>query len=92
VCSSDLWIHISKDEQLARFEARAQNPHKRWKLTEEDWRNRDKWDDYLCAVNDMIMETSKEHAPWTIISGNHKKYARIQAIETVIESLERALD
>jgi len=86
------WIHISKDEQLARFEARAQNPHKRWKLTEEDWRNRDKWDDYLCAVNDMIMETSKEHAPWTIISGNHKKYARIQAIETVIESLERALD
>ncbi|HOD48441.1 MAG TPA: polyphosphate:AMP phosphotransferase [Candidatus Hydrogenedentes bacterium] len=77
------WIHISKEEQLARFEARQNTPHKRWKITDEDWRNRKRWDDYWIAVSDMIEQTSTLQAPWTIIAGNDKRYARMQALETV---------
>lgn len=86
------WINISKEEQMNRFKARSQDPHKHWKLTEEDWRNRDKWDDYVAAVNEMIVRTSTEFAPWTIVSGNDKYFARVQVIETVCEAIERALD
>lgn len=86
------WINITKEEQLVRFKARSQDPHKNWKLTEEDWRNRDKWDDYVDAVNEMIVRTSTEIAPWTIVSGNDKYYARVQVLETVCDAIERALD
>lgn len=86
------WLHISKEEQLQRFEARANNPHKQWKLTEEDWRNRDKWDRYEHAVNDMILETSTKEAPWTIIAANDKRHARVKGIETVCAAIEKALD
>jgi polyphosphate:AMP phosphotransferase len=82
------WLHITKDEQLARFKAREQTPYKRWKLTDEDWRNREKWDDYAMATNDMVQHTSTLHAPWTLIEGNDKRYARIRVIRTLCKSLE----
>ncbi|MCP4639328.1 MAG: polyphosphate:AMP phosphotransferase [bacterium] len=85
------WVHISKEEQLARFEARKVNPHKQWKITDEDWRNREKWDDYWHAVSGMIERTSTAHAPWTIIAGNDKRHARLQALRTVVEGVSAAL-
>ncbi|MCC6143691.1 MAG: polyphosphate:AMP phosphotransferase [Candidatus Hydrogenedentes bacterium] len=86
------WIHISKEEQLARFEARQKDPTKLWKITEEDWRNREKWDAYLHAAADMIEQTSTTHAPWTVVEGNDKHFARIKALETVYARLHAALD
>lgn len=85
------WVHITKDEQLARFKAREQTPYKRWKLTEEDWRNRDKWDDYEMAVNDMVQHTSTLEAPWLLIEGNNKRYARVKVLEALCERLSAAL-
>jgi polyphosphate kinase 2 (PPK2 family) len=86
------WVHITKDEQLARFQAREKVPYKRWKLTEEDWRNRDKWDDYEHAVHDMVQHTSTLNAPWTLVEGNDKYYARIKAIGTLADRLEGRLN
>lgn len=85
------WLHISKEEQLQRFEARQQTEHKQWKITGEDWRNRERWDEYWDAVSDMIDRSSTAHAPWTIIEGNDKRYARIKALETVIASVKHRL-
>ncbi len=85
------WVHIDRDEQLARFQAREQTPHKQHKITEEDYRNRDKWDAYEHAVNDMIERTSTEYAPWYTIAGNDKAFARTQALEIFCERLEKAL-
>ena len=85
------WVQIDKDTQLARFKERQENPEKQWKITDEDWRNREKWDQYEIAVDEMIAKTSTENAPWYIISSNNKYYARIQAIETVIHTLENLL-
>lgn len=86
------WIHIDKDTQLARFEERQRNPEKQWKITEEDWRNREKWDQYQEAVDEMIQRTSTKAAPWYIIQSNNKYYARIQAIELVIKEIEKNLN
>ncbi len=86
------WLHVSSDEQLARFKAREETPHKRWKLTDEDWRNREKWLDYERAVNDMVQHTSTLHAPWTLVEGNDKRFARVKVIRTLCEQLETALD
>jgi polyphosphate kinase 2 (PPK2 family) len=85
------WIHISKDEQLRRFESRASDKIRNWKLTEEDWRNREKWDQYTQAVEDMILKTSTLTAPWTIVEGNSKYYARIKVLRTLVEKLKREL-
>jgi len=85
------WVHISKDEQLARFESRRMTPHKAWKLTDEDWRNREKWDQYEEAVEDMIAKTSTDIAPWTVIPGNDKRYTRIAVLKTVVKRLSHAL-
>ncbi len=85
------WMHISKEEQLQRFEARQNTPEKQWKITEEDWRNREKWDAYWEAVSDMIEKTSTIQAPWTIVEGNDKKFARLRVLRTVIERLAPAL-
>jgi polyphosphate kinase 2 (PPK2 family) len=87
-----LWFHISPDEQLRRFEARKQTPHKSWKLTEEDWRNREKWDQYELAVEDMLQKTSTVTAPWTIIEGNDKYWERVKTQRTVIEALAAELE
>ena len=86
------WVHISKDEQLERFHAREQTPHKRWKLTEEDWRNREKWDDYERAVNDIVEHTSTHSAPWVLVEGNDKRYSRIKVISTFCDRLEAILE
>jgi len=85
------WIHISKEEQLRRFELRQETPHKKWKITEEDWRNRDRWDDYYQAVSEIVHRTSTARAPWTVVEGEQKLYARIKALKTVIAAVESAL-
>ena len=86
------WLHISKEEQLKRFQARQKLAHKQWKITDEDWRNRERWDDYWRAVSDMIERTSTVHAPWTIIEANNKLYARIKALKVVVKRLKAAVD
>jgi polyphosphate:AMP phosphotransferase len=85
------WMHITKDEQLRRFEERKDTPYKTWKLTDEDWRNREKWDEYQIAVNDMVERTSTRHAPWVLVEANDKNYARVKVIRTVCEKLEQRL-
>lgn len=88
---SKFWIHIAKDEQLRRFKERQKISFKNYKITDEDWRNRKKWDDYKTAVNDMVVHTSTEFAPWTIVAGNDKQFARIQILKTICDNLERVL-
>ncbi|MBK8908021.1 MAG: polyphosphate kinase [Rhodospirillales bacterium] len=85
------WLHITKDEQLARFRAREQVEYKRWKLTEEDWRNRQKWDLYDAAVNDMVERTSTTLAPWTLVEANEKRFARIKVLQTITDGLKAAI-
>jgi AMP-polyphosphate phosphotransferase len=85
------WLHIDKDEQLRRFKEREKIAYKQYKITEEDYRNREKWDDYELAVNDMVERTSTEYAPWTLIEGNDKRFARIKAIKTLCERLEEVV-
>jgi polyphosphate kinase 2 (PPK2 family) len=67
---------------------RQENPSKQWKITEEDWRNREKWDQYESAVNEMLVRTSTTYAPWVVVEGNCKYYARIKVLKTVVEALE----
>ena len=86
------WMQIDKEEQRKRFEERQKNPEKQWKITEEDWRNRDKWDAYEEAVNEMLIRTSTPEAPWVIVEGNCKYYARIKVLEAVIEAIEKRLE
>ena len=86
------WVQIDKDTQLARFTDRQNNPEKQWKITDEDWRNREKWDDYEVAVNEMLQKTSTAYAPWHILESADKKYARIKALKIVIEEIEKALE
>ena len=86
------WLAISKEEQLSRFKAREEIEFKRFKITEEDWRNREKWDAYSEAVCDMVDRTSTDIAPWTLVEANDKKYARIKVLRTFCERLEAALD
>jgi polyphosphate:AMP phosphotransferase len=85
------WLHIDKDEQLRRFQEREKIPHKRWKITDADWRNREKWDCYLDAVNEMLYRTSTEHAPWTIVESNCKLHARVKTLDTISKAIESAL-
>lgn len=82
------WMHIDKDEQERRFKERQENPEKQWKITDEDWRNREKWDQYEDAVNEMLMRTSTDYAPWVVVEGNDKYYARIKVLRTVVEAIE----
>lgn len=86
------WLHITKEEQLARFTARQQTPFKAWKLTEEDWRNREKWEAYEVGVNDMIARCSTRMAPWTLIEANDKRFARVKVLRTVADALQAALE
>ncbi|GBG12575.1 polyphosphate kinase [Novimethylophilus kurashikiensis] len=86
------WLQISKDEQLKRFEERKEVAFKRFKITEEDWRNREKWDQYQAAVCDMIDRTSTDYAPWTIVEANDKNYARIKILKTLCERIEKGLE
>ncbi len=87
-----LYLHISKEVQLQRFRARLSDPLRRWKLSEEDIRNRDRWSDYLVATDEMFAKTSTVQNPWIVIPGNDKKYARLAVIETVVQALSRGVD
>ena len=86
------WIHIDQDTQLARFTDRQNTPEKQWKITEEDWRNREKWPQYEVAVDEMLQKTSTKNAPWFIIESNDKKYARIKTLRIVVSELEKACE
>jgi polyphosphate kinase 2 (PPK2 family) len=86
------WIHISRDEQLRRFEERQRTGYKSWKLTDEDWRNRAKWGAYEEAVEEMLLRTSTRTAPWTLIEGNDKLWARVRVLEKLVEVLSAELD
>ncbi len=86
------WIHIGEDEQLRRFQAREEDELKSWKLTDEDWRNREKWDLYSKAVNEMILKTSTVTAPWTIVEGNCKWHARVKVLRTLVDKLSQELN
>ncbi len=85
------WLHIDKEEQARRFQDRQDNPEKSWKITDEDWRNREKWDLYEKAVDEMLVRTSTADAPWIIVEGNDKLYARIKVLETVVNALEKRM-
>ena len=85
------WLQFDKDEQERRFRERMENPEKQWKITDEDWRNREKWDQYEQAVDDMLVHTSTTYAPWIIVEGNNKYYARIKVLESVIDAIEKRL-
>ena len=85
------WLAIGKDEQLARFEARAGTEYKQYKITSEDWRNREKWDLYHDAIGEMIDRTSTPDAPWTLIEAQDKRWARVKVLETLVERLEAEL-
>ncbi len=86
-----LWLHIDPDEQLRRFRNREETPHKRWKISPDDWRNRKQWDRYAVAVNDMVAATDSPAAPWHLVPANDKRAARIMIFDIVIKALERAL-
>ena len=86
------WVHIDKDTQLQRFTDRQNNPEKRWKITDEDWRNREKWDLYEEAIDEMLQKTNTRFAPWYILESVDKKYARIKALKIIVEQLENALN
>lgn len=86
------WIHIDQDTQLARFTDRENTPEKQWKITDEDWRNREKWDKYEIAIDEMLQKTSTKNAPWYIIESNDKKYARIKTLKIIVKALEKACE
>jgi polyphosphate kinase 2 (PPK2 family) len=86
------WLHITSDEQLTRFTQRQEIPYKRWKLTDQDWRNRDKWPSYGAAVQDMVERTSTLGAPWTLVEANCKRHARLKVLRTVADALEQAVE
>ena len=86
------WVQIDKRTQLKRFKERQATPEKQWKITDEDWRNREKWDKYETAIDEMIQKTSTEFAPWYVLESVDKKYARIKALEIVVEQLKKTCE
>jgi polyphosphate:AMP phosphotransferase len=85
------WLHVSKAEQLRRFRDRSRTSYKRWKITDEDWRNRKRWPEYTVAVNDTVARTSTTIAPWTLVEGDEKNFARVKVLKTLADRLERRL-
>lgn len=86
------WMEVSPEEQLRRFQGRQDNPLKNWKITDEDWRNREKWDVYEDYIDRMISATNMPSAPWVVVESEDKKYARLKVLRTIVETLERELD
>lgn len=87
-----LYLHVTKDEQLARFKRREADPYKHWKISDEDWRNRKKWNEHNRAAEEMFERTSTEIAPWTVIPANFKWMARVRAVKSVLDAVGKALD
>lgn len=92
ICLCKFWLHISPEEQLRRFKERARLAHKKHKITDEDWRNREKWKPYSAAVDEMVARTSTHFAPWSLVSANDKRHARVSVLKTVCDALEETLD
>jgi polyphosphate kinase 2 (PPK2 family) len=86
------WLQIDKREQLRRFHLRQEDPQKNWKITSEDWRNREKWENYMPAIEEMVERTSTDNAPWTIVPSNDKRFARLYVLQKVIEAMEESLE
>ena len=86
------WLHIDKDEQEKRFKERMEDPAKQWKITDEDWRNREKWDAYEKAVDEMLVRTSTTYAPWEIVEANSKYFARVKVLRTVVDAMEKEIE
>lgn len=86
-----VYLHITKDEQLSRFKRREGDPYKHWKITEEDWRNRKKWDAHNAAADDMFERTSTEHAPWKVIPANFKWFARVETVKAVYKRVSKLI-
>ena len=86
------WLHIDQEEQLRRFQEREQTEYKNWKITAEDWRNREKWGQYEAAAEEMLFRTSPAVAPWTIVEGNDKRYARVKVLKTVLSTVKSLLE
>lgn len=86
------WLHISPEEQLKRFHEREQTPYKQYKITEEDWRNREKWSEYSQAVNEMVFRTGTDYSPWHLIGADNKYAARIEILQTVVDQLTNAIN
>lgn len=85
------WLHVTKQEQLRRFKSRETDPYRSYKLTDEDWRNRAKWDTYAQAVEDMVLHCSTPYAPWTVVEANNKYYSRVKVVSTVVKAIEQRL-
>ena len=85
------WVNVSPDEQLNRFNARKEDPNKQWKITDEDWRNREKYEQYCSAIDDMFRLTSTENAPWTVLEGDDKLYARVKSLTVIRDRLKERL-
>ena len=85
------WLHVDRDEQLRRFRQREQTPYKKYKVTDEDYRNREHWDHYCTAVNEMVQRTSTDFAPWTLVSSNDKRFSRITVLHTICDELAKHL-
>jgi polyphosphate kinase 2 (PPK2 family) len=85
------WLAIGKDEQAECFKAREETGYKRHRITDEDWRNREKWDEYAAAVCDMVDQTSTSIAPWTLVEANDKYFARVKVLKTICNRLEDSL-
>jgi polyphosphate kinase 2 (PPK2 family) len=85
------WLQVSKDEQLRRFKSRESDPFKEYKITEQDWRNREQWNDYQLAADEMLRRTHSDVAPWTLVSANDKNHARLEVLETARRALESRL-
>jgi polyphosphate kinase 2 (PPK2 family) len=79
------WLEIDKDEQLKRFKQRVDDPQKVWKITDEDWRNRKKWEQYTDAIDEMLARTHTDYAPWTVIESDNKWFARVKTMRTLVE-------
>jgi polyphosphate kinase 2 (PPK2 family) len=85
------WMHVSAQEQLRRFESRRDDPHRSWKLTDDDWRNRGRREEYEAAVADMLERTDIPQAPWHVVAGEDKRWARVDVVRTVCAAIEKAL-
>ena len=85
------WLHIDENEQLRRFKERENTSYKQWKITPDDWRNREKWNGYSEAVDEMLLKTHTAHAPWTIVEANDKRYARVKTLRTLVDNIEKKL-
>lgn len=86
-----MWLHVTKDEQLSRFKRREADPYKHWKIGDEDWRNRKRWNEHIVAAEDMFEKTSTEIAPWHVIPGNYKWYARVEALKLLNAAVGKVL-